>query len=1281
MKTWAISLVLFLVSFCAYVSAQSYDLNQQGYYIFVYSPSPGEVLEAGGEYTIEWSSSPDIGSVNLFYTLDDIEWNVIRSCIKNTGRYDWIVPDTRTEEAKIMVQGLNNCNEKRVLAEEISGNFIIDSVDSDPCTCFSCKDCSEKLKSSCSIVYLSRDISSKSDECISASSSHKVFDCRNHRISGKENSSYALSLSNVNDFAVKNCELRGLSSGIKATDSFDIKIINNKIVNNEIGVLLSNTKETIIQENIIEGNNIGAVFNETKKISLKKNRICGSFTADIYVDPSSTSAEAISEKNVCDFIYNWNNNQEITWCEETCTLSASAAVNSGLELQNALKGNYGRINLISDISAPRGVSINSSHVTILCNGHRIRGVGSGVGVSVKNKVDVELSGCVIENFDTGLLLEGTSYSRINSNTIRNNRYGLVIADTILPSRKNTVTENYITKNEIYGLYLSGAVEENRFEKNVLDGGQYSLYTAADCNNIFSSNIVDGSGLSILYLQGSQITASDNRYGEIVACNLVDGIIENLSVLGDGKNGIIVKDSRNLLIRNTKVKDSFDCILVMNSSDVALDAIDSIGCRNGILSKSSERISIRKSKIMNNTLSGIYFASTNFSTIESNVVGGRINSSGRGIVVEGSHSNSLKNNLVEYTHSGISLDALSRGNSLLSNILCGNGLDLLNQGYDNRGSSNKCNKHVNWFDDNVSGCSICCNPPADDINNDGIDDACDCYDAYTGPTEKGVDCGGRCRRCIECSWCGPNIEPIRITGRPNEGKIDVVFVPHENFRGNVSLLREEALKHIREHYLRLIYSETDPLDSLDKFNFYIYLGGSSTGVPCVSLLLPGEREYINWLISCSTACSLTSGLGCSCFLDEPKHFYGEAGWADVVVVLASELSGCSNALGPPSYVVAGDNEKTFLHETGHAFFGLVDDYTENTTNTSSAEARHRSCMLPEDYAGECSFSAAALDRIQHTIKNYPSSNESKGILIYIKQDAEGMKKLGVSVSSGYPDLGLQEPIYWVEVFSASADRILGFGLWDYRKTSKKQGLMESTYVVNIPFRDNPRWVNFYNASSGKMLLSVDLGPELYGWCSTHFWNISECMGLDIDDNSIPDYFETSSWIPKYRIKERFFSDRSDLAENINSSETKSRIDQERYGKHIFDSSLFFLLLILAASFLVLSSSAALFLAAFIVLAGLHLKKEASSNSDTTEKKLTPLQKKNTEENKLTKFPASTERKKKNPSKQKKANKIKNLNKKTPQKQNQKTNETIKSSQPKTKRLQDKRKQINYQKYVP
>ncbi|MEM7820302.1 MAG: hypothetical protein QW761_01735 [Candidatus Aenigmatarchaeota archaeon] len=202
----------------------------------------------------------------------------------------------------------------------------------------------------------------------------------------------------------------------------------------------------------------------------------------------------------------------------------------------------------------------------------------------------------------------------------------------------------------------------------------------------------------------------------------------------------------------------------------------------------------------------------------------------------------------------------------------------------------------------------------------------CFDGIRNGDEHGVDCGGPCEaECIECTWCGDKIIPVYLQGPPEE-KIDIVFVASNTswdwfhrakvakntYSSNRSAFISVVRDLIQNWYLELntLVSEPIPSNFRERFNFYYYWDNRSFG---------------------------DAFDGCAGRL--PEGFWTDAPFADVGGILypphwvsgVTEAGGCANALGPPSqFKGPGFNGYVTIHESGHAVFGLVDEYCGNTT---------------------------------------------------------------------------------------------------------------------------------------------------------------------------------------------------------------------------------------------------------------------------------------------------------------------------------------------------------------
>jgi hypothetical protein len=173
----------------------------------------------------------------------------------------------------------------------------------------------------------------------------------------------------------------------------------------------------------------------------------------------------------------------------------------------------------------------------------------------------------------------------------------------------------------------------------------------------------------------------------------------------------------------------------------------------------------------------------------------------------------------------------------------------------------------------------------------------CSDNLMNRDEEQIDCGGTfCPACIRCTWCGAHVTPLRINGRTAD-KIDVVFVPDNDYSGNMAEFARDVQDTLSNGY----YRNDAIAQNRSKLNLYY---------------LDDEAD-----ITAYPACGFTPPLG-SC-----EDFQDATSFADSTAVVHKtnfrdwsctecELRVFSSE--PTSY-------RTFVHESGHSLFGLKDEY--------------------------------------------------------------------------------------------------------------------------------------------------------------------------------------------------------------------------------------------------------------------------------------------------------------------------------------------------------------------
>jgi hypothetical protein len=93
--------------------------------VSVFSPKQGAAWHIGASQRIEWTTSgQNIAYVNIYYTTDGGKsFRTIAEKVKNLGRYDWGVPKTPSQMARVRIFAVNAKGENLAMGE--SGAFLI----------------------------------------------------------------------------------------------------------------------------------------------------------------------------------------------------------------------------------------------------------------------------------------------------------------------------------------------------------------------------------------------------------------------------------------------------------------------------------------------------------------------------------------------------------------------------------------------------------------------------------------------------------------------------------------------------------------------------------------------------------------------------------------------------------------------------------------------------------------------------------------------------------------------------------------------------------------------------------------------------------------------------------------------------------------------------------------------------------------------------------------------------------------------------------------------------
>ncbi len=145
------------------------------------------------------------------------------------------------------------------------------------------------------------------------------------------------------------------------------------------------------------------------------------------------------------------------------------------------------------------IEIIADDITLDCNGHKIQGSGTGVGILLIDREGVTIKNCRVENFANGIVLMSEitgpfSNNFIFQNEIRNNFFGIILT----PASKEHLIENNILSNT-YGIFLGGSTNNEIIGNNILNNEFGIVLEGNSSNNkIYHNNFIDNSMQISLY---------------------------------------------------------------------------------------------------------------------------------------------------------------------------------------------------------------------------------------------------------------------------------------------------------------------------------------------------------------------------------------------------------------------------------------------------------------------------------------------------------------------------------------------------------------------------------------------------------------------------------------------------------------------------------------------------------------------------------------------------------------------------------------------------------------
>ena len=177
----------------------------------------------------------------------------------------------------------------------------------------------------------------------------------------------------------------------------------------------------------------------------------------------------------------------------TQAFGLSTTCNSCSDCSSKLDGSYDQITLTQNISNSTGdcITFSGSDVILDGNTYKIEGSYSGVGVFNDGHKNVTIKNCNISHFSTGIGLNNVSKNTLDTNTVIDNSYGIILQMVT----ESSLVANIVRYNVYEGIGVFSSSNNNQISSN------------ESCVNIeFDINVMNSTGN----------TGTDNR------CTVAEG---------------------------------------------------------------------------------------------------------------------------------------------------------------------------------------------------------------------------------------------------------------------------------------------------------------------------------------------------------------------------------------------------------------------------------------------------------------------------------------------------------------------------------------------------------------------------------------------------------------------------------------------------------------------------------------------------------------------------------------------------------------------------------------
>ena len=420
--------------------------------------------------------------------------------------------------------------------------------------------------------------------CISINASNVKFNCAGHSITGTDEIT-GISAYNKTNITISSCKLYGFDNGVVINNSSIVKLLNNSIQSNKLGISFNKISEALVHNNDIKYPANASIFlNNVSKSVISGNNASFGLSQSTGIAVVNSDDNLINNNTGVNNYFGMrientsgnntvmNNTMLSTKTDYYCSPADSnmSSENGGINYGNTKIGCHWMASvskLSPDLSCnlvPSGSLyslgrdfiypynstcyqiLKSNDSTLNCNGHTLIATKGGVLIDAENATGITLENCYLKGFSSPVIAKNASINILNNTFYSTQQEGTAISS--LYSQRAHIEHNYISG------YAIGINILNDLSSLILSNNVHAInaYTIRNSTNIQLSNDTSSNnsrvGLAIV-----------NSYLIQLYNNAFFGRVGLSCILGSGNS------TTNLDLGNNTCSSNIGCSWIVRSS--------------------------------------------------------------------------------------------------------------------------------------------------------------------------------------------------------------------------------------------------------------------------------------------------------------------------------------------------------------------------------------------------------------------------------------------------------------------------------------------------------------------------------------------------------------------------------------------------------------------------------------------------------------------------------------------------------------------------------------------